>query len=32
LEEQIASILFQASDEASYITGSTPPAAGGDLG
>lgn len=32
LEEQAAPILFLASDEASYITGSTLPVAGGDLG
>jgi len=32
LEEQVAPILFLASDEASYITGSTLPVAGGDLG
>lgn len=32
LEEQIAPILFLASDEASYITGSTLPVAGGDIG
>ena len=32
LEEQIAPILFLASDEASYITGSVLPVAGGDLG
>lgn len=32
LEEQIAPILFLASDEASYITGSILPVAGGDLG
>ena len=32
LEEQIAPILFLASDEASYITGSVMPVAGGDLG
>jgi dihydroxycyclohexadiene carboxylate dehydrogenase len=31
-EEQAAVILFLASDEASYITGVTLPAAGGDLG
>jgi dihydroxycyclohexadiene carboxylate dehydrogenase len=32
LEEQAASILFFASDEASYITGLTLPVGGGDLG
>lgn len=32
LEEQVAPILFLASDEASYITGSVLPVAGGDLG
>ena len=32
LEEQIAPILFLASDEASYITGSVLPVAGGDIG
>ena len=32
LEEQVAPILFLASDEASYITGSIMPVAGGDLG
>lgn len=32
LNEQIAPILFLASDEASYITGSVLPVAGGDLG
>ncbi len=32
LEEQIAPILFLASDEASYITGVVLPVAGGDLG
>ena len=32
LEEQIGPILFLASDEASYITGSVLPVAGGDLG
>jgi dihydroxycyclohexadiene carboxylate dehydrogenase len=32
IEEQVAPILFLASDEASYITGLTLPVAGGDLG
>lgn len=32
LDEQVAPILFLASDEASYITGSILPVAGGDLG
>jgi len=32
LDEQIAPILFFASDEASYVTGSILPVAGGDLG
>jgi dihydroxycyclohexadiene carboxylate dehydrogenase len=32
IEEQAAAILFFASDEASYITGTTLPVAGGDLG
>lgn len=31
-DEQVAPILFLASDEASYITGSVLPVAGGDLG
>lgn len=32
LDEQVAPILFLASDEASYITGNTLPVAGGDIG
>jgi len=32
LDEQVAPILFLASDEASYITGTTLPVAGGDIG
>ena len=32
LEEEAAPILFLASDEASYITGTRLPVAGGDLG
>lgn len=32
LDEQVAPILFLASDEASYITGTVLPVAGGDLG
>ena len=32
LDEQVAPILFLASDEASYITGSVLPVAGGDTG
>lgn len=32
VDEQVAPILFLASDEASYITGSVLPVAGGDLG
>jgi dihydroxycyclohexadiene carboxylate dehydrogenase len=32
IAEQAAPILFLASDEASYITGSVLPVAGGDLG
>lgn len=31
IDEQAAPILFQASDEASYVTGSVMPVAGGDL-
>ncbi len=31
-DEQVAPILFLASDEASYITGKILPVAGGDLG
>nr|WP_256869203.1 SDR family oxidoreductase [Sphingobium lactosutens] len=31
LEEQVGPILFLASDEASYVTGSVLPVAGGDL-
>lgn len=32
IDEQIAPILFLASEEASYITGTVLPVAGGDLG
>ena len=32
LDEEVAPILFLASDEASYITGTRLPVAGGDLG
>lgn len=32
IDEQVAPILFLASDEAGYITGSILPVAGGDLG
>jgi dihydroxycyclohexadiene carboxylate dehydrogenase len=32
LDEQAAPILFLASDEASYVVGSTLPVGGGDLG
>ena len=32
IDEQVAPILFLASDEASYITGNVLPVAGGDLG
>jgi dihydroxycyclohexadiene carboxylate dehydrogenase len=32
IEEQVAPILFLASDEASYITGTVLPVAGGDTG
>jgi dihydroxycyclohexadiene carboxylate dehydrogenase len=32
IDEQVAPILFMASDEASYITGTVLPVAGGDLG
>lgn len=32
IDEQAAPILFLASDEASYITGSVLPVAGGDTG
>ena len=32
LDEQVAAITFLASDEASYITGTVLPVAGGDLG
>jgi dihydroxycyclohexadiene carboxylate dehydrogenase len=32
IDEQVAPILFLASDEASYITGSILPVAGGDTG
>lgn len=32
IDEQVAPILFLASDEAGYVTGSILPVAGGDLG
>ena len=32
LDEQVAPILFFASDESSYITGTVLPVGGGDLG
>jgi dihydroxycyclohexadiene carboxylate dehydrogenase len=32
IEEQVSAILFLASDEASYITGTVMPVGGGDLG
>jgi len=32
IDEQVAPILFLASDDASYITGTVVPVAGGDLG
>ena len=32
MDEEVAPILFLASDEASYITGTRLPVAGGDLG
>ena len=32
IDEQVNAICFLASDEASYITGSTLPVGGGDLG
>jgi dihydroxycyclohexadiene carboxylate dehydrogenase len=32
LDEQAAPIVFMASDEASFVTGSILPVAGGDLG
>ena len=32
LDEQVAPILFLASDESSYITGTVLPVGGGDLG
>jgi dihydroxycyclohexadiene carboxylate dehydrogenase len=32
IDEQVAPILFLASDESSYITGTVLPVGGGDLG
>ncbi len=32
IEEQVRAILFLASDEASYITGTVLPVGGGDVG
>ena len=32
IDEQVAPILFLASDDASYITGTVVPVGGGDLG
>ena len=32
IDEQVAAILFLASDEASYITGQIVPVSGGDIG